>query len=248
MIKFIGCSFTEGGGLDNIDYYNFITNANFSYNDKRHYSYRLFIKKSLQRFRDKHRFSNIVGNKLNLESINLAISRGSNDYILKILFDEIDNNSNEIYVAIFSMFPRVRWYYEKTRKIYNLNSFDFNWPPYDKEPIMKSLSETYEMYLTNIYNLDVEKEKIKTQVKLLDNYAKSKNSKIYWSSWDDFYELEKITNNCITFDNKFLYKYVDSEKLQIHHHTDYKVNDNHLSVIGNEIIADKIYTVIKKDL
>jgi hypothetical protein len=30
-IKFFGCSFTEGGGLDNIDYYNFLNEDKLEY-------------------------------------------------------------------------------------------------------------------------------------------------------------------------------------------------------------------------
>jgi hypothetical protein len=113
---------------------------------------------------------------------------------------------------------------------------------------MTDLANTYKNYMEFVYNEDIERENILMQVKLLDEFAKSKNSKIYWSSWDDFYELKNVTNNCITFDDLFLYKFVDKNELQIHHHTGYKVNDNHLSVIGNIEVGDKIYNIIKKDI
>ncbi len=247
MIKFIGCSFTEGGGLDNIDYYNFITNANLYHNDNKHYTYNVFIKKALERFKVKNRFSTIVANKLKTDVKNLSVSRGSNSFILETLFNEINSNKNEIYVVIFSMFSRVYWNYNIDKKKYNLNSFDTNWPPYINNSEMQNLADTYKNYSEFIYNENIEKENIINQVKLLDSFSKSKNSKIYWSSWDDFDELKMATDNCITFDNSFLYKFVDKNELQIHHHTNYKVNDNHFSTIGNEVIADIIYNTIKNN-
>ncbi len=248
MIKFFGCSFTEGGGLNNVDYYNWLHNTDFKIDKNKSGDENDVIYKQLAEFRNQNRFSKIVSNKLNLDSENYSLSGGSNDYILKTLFNHMETNNNEIYVVVFSLFSRVRWYYEKTKKIYNLNSYDFSWFPYSNEPIMKSLSETYEMYLSYIYNLSIEKEKLKAQVKLMDCYAKSKNSKIYWASWEDFPELNDIASNYISFDNLDMFRFVLNNKLQIFHHTNDVCNDNHISLPGNEIIGNMIYDFIKKDI
>ena len=88
MIKFFGCSFTQGGGLDNIDYYNWINNTSLEYNHQDAF-------KQLELFRNEHRFTKIVSDRLGIESENFAVSRGSNNYSLEKLFNEIENNEKE---------------------------------------------------------------------------------------------------------------------------------------------------------
>lgn len=241
MIKFFGCSFTQGGGLDNIDYYNWINNTSLEYNHQDAF-------KQLELFRNEHRFSKIVSDRLGIKSENFAVSRGSNNYSLEKLFNEIENNENETYVCVLTLLSRVYWYYEPTNTKYNLNSFDKNWPPYQNEPIMENLSKTYEMYLGNIFNANDERERLETQVKLFDSYAKSKNSKIYWIDWDTFPQLKNITPNHISFNGQTMFEFVRDNELQIFHHTDNKCTDNHISVPGNKIVADVIYNAIKNDL
>lgn len=245
MIKFFGCSFTEGGGLDNIEYYNFLNNTNLVIDPNKTGDENDIVYKKLEAFRDEHKFSKIISNNLNTETKNLAISRGSNGYIFETLFNEIENNKNEIYVVVLTVLPRVYWYYEPTNEKYNLNSFEFNLHPYRSQPIMKNLADMYENYLKYVFNTKVEKQKIQKQIKLFDLYSKQKQSKIYWVSWEEFKELNTTTDNYITFDKMDLSQFVDKNKLQIFHHTNGVCTDNHISIYGNKIIADIIGNVIK---
>lgn len=252
-VKFFGCSFTEGGGLDNIDYYNFVTNSNLYFsNDKTEEGgdYNKKIKNKLENFRNNHRFSNIVGDKLQIKCENFAISQNSNENIFKKLFSEIEKNKNEIYVVVLTIFFRVNWYYEKTKKEYNLNSFDnFNWSPYNNDDVMRDLFDTYKMYISCVFNRDIEKQKLITQIKLLDSFAKTKNSKILWASWETlFSENKNITNNHILFDNLDLGEYIIKNKYQIFNHSNNICNDNHICVPGNKKVADIIYEKVKETL
>jgi hypothetical protein len=247
MIKFFGCSFTEGGGLDNIDYYNWIHSTQLKYprnsrniNDPNHYVY-----DKLTLFRNENRFSKIVSDKLGIASENFAVSRGSNDYSFEKLFNEIENNEKEIYVFVLTLISRVHWYYEPTNTRYNINSFDENLSPYYNQPIMKNLSKTYKMYLENIFNEKYEFERLETQIKLFDSYAKIKKSKIYWIEWDNLPRLKDITPNYISFNGKTMFEFVRDNELQIFHHTNNKNTDNHISLPGNKIIADIIYDALK---
>ena len=241
MIKFFGCSFTQGGGLDNIDYYNWINNTSLEDNHQD-------VFKQLELFRNEHRFSKIVSDRLGIESENFAVSRGSNNYSLEKLFNEIENNENETYVCVLTLLSRVYWYYEPTNTKYNLNSFDKNWPPYQNEPIMENLSKTYKMYLENIFNEEHELEKLETQVKLFDSYAKTKKSKIYWIEWGNFPKLKDITPNYISFNGQTMFEFVRDNELQIFHHTNNKNMDNHISLPGNKIIGEKIAEYLKEKL
>jgi len=248
MIKFFGCSFTEGGGLDNIDYYNWIHGTNLKYpidphdiNDPNFY-----VHNKLKLFRDENRFSKIVSDKLGIASENFAVSRGSNDYSFEKLFNEIENNEKEIYVFVLTLIPRVHWYYEPTDTRYNINSFDENLSPYYNRVIMKNLAKTYKMYLENVFNRNYEIERLETQIKLFDSYAKIKKSKIYWIEWDNLPRLKDITPNYISFNGQTMFEFVRDNELQIFHHTNNKNTDNHISLPGNRIIADIIYNTLKK--
>lgn len=248
MIKFFGCSFTEGGGLDNIDYYNWMHGTNLKYpndpHDKDDVHHNTYNK--LTSFRDENRFSKIVSDKLGIDSENFAVSRGSNDYSFEKLFNEIENNEKEIYVVVLTLFARVYWYYEPMDTRYNINSFDENLSPYFNRPIMKNLAKTYKMYLENVFNSNYERERLETQIKLFDSYAKIKKSKIYWIEWDNFPILKDITPNYISFNGQTMFEFVRDNELQIFHHTNNKNMDNHISLPGNKIVADVIYNALKK--
>lgn len=237
MIKFFGCSFTEGGGLDNIDYYNWIHNTSLKLPYAATY-------RTLELFRNENRFSKIVSDKLGIPHQNFAVSKGSNSYSLETLFNEMENNENEIYVCVLTLLPRVYWYYEPTDNKYNLNSFDESASPYDNRPIMRNLSKTYKLYLANIFNQDDELQKLEIQVKLFDEYAKMKNSKIYWIEWVSFPRLKNIASNYVSFKGQTMFEFVKNNKLQIFHHTDNVNPDNHISLPGNKIVADIIYNAI----
>ena len=69
-LKFFGCSFTEGGGLDNIDYYNFLNENKLEYlPDKFETTYqwqhRDTIVDKLEQYKVENRFSTILEKKLN---------------------------------------------------------------------------------------------------------------------------------------------------------------------------------------
>jgi len=256
-LKFFGCSFTEGGGLDNIDYYNFLNENKLEYlPDKFETTYqwqhRDTIVDKLEQYKVENRFSTILEKKLNnARIINLAVSQASNDYIFDKLYDVIDKNSNEIYIVFLTMITRRYWYYDLNGKKYNLNRTEFDASPFNNEEELLPLNEHYKKYLEIIFKQEDEMQRVFKQIKLLDIFAKSKNSKIIWSSWEmgDEMELdvvEKYAENVLKFEGKTLKQFCIKHKLQIHDDTNELVQDNHISLKGNEIIAEKIYEHLQK--
>lgn len=256
MIKFFGCSFTEGGGLNNIDYYNYIespeTPLTYWPIDSTPEE-RVEILKFLDSYKETHRFTSILSNSLNTPILNLAKSQSSNDYILEKLFKEIDENSNDIYFVILSIPHRRYWYYEVDKQKHNLNMLEFSANPFDSRESHKPLYNHFMSYLEYIYDLKTEVDSLVRNIKLYDRFAKSKGSKIVWSGWDfgdDDLELEFIKSNAenyLLFDGVSLKQFCIKKGLQIESETNGLIPDNHISKNGNIVVAEKIKEYIIKN-
>lgn len=256
MIKFFGCSFTEGGGLNNIDYYNFIESPTplLTYWPKDSSAEeRVNIVKFLDSYKETNRFTSVLSNLLGKDIINLAKSQASNDYILQTLFKEINENFNDIYFVILSLPHRRYWNYEVDKQKHNLNMPEFSGNPFDNRESHRPLYNHFMNYLEYVYDIETEIESFIRNIKLYDSFAKSKDSKIIWSAWDfgdDNIRLEFIQNtaeNCLLFDGLSLKHFCIKEGLQIETETNGLVPDNHISKRGNIIVAEKIKDYIIKN-
>ena len=91
------------------------------------------------------------------------------------------------------------------------------------------------------------------KVKLFDSFAKTKGSKIIWSSWEmgdyqkELKKLEIAAENVIKFDGLSMKHYCIKNKFQIHDETNGLVNDNHITLKGNRAIADIFINYIKEN-
>jgi len=256
MIKFFGCSFTEGGGLNNIDYYNFIESPQplLTYWPKDSTAEeRVKIIDFLDLYKQNNRFTSILAKSLNTDVVNLAKSQASNDYILENLFKEIDENNNDVYFIILSLPHRRYWYYEIDKEKHNLNMLEFSGNPFDNRESHKPLHQQFMGYLEYIFDLKTEINYLNRNIKLFDTFAKSKGSKIVWSGWDfgdDDIHLEalsKSAENLLLFDGLSLKHFCIKEGLQIEAETNGLVPDNHISKFGNVIVANKIKEYIIKN-
>lgn len=258
MIKFFGCSFTEGGGLDNIDYYNFLYKENLEYypkhlTDKNEiWQYRESIQQKLEKFKFDNRFTELVNKEVNCV-LNLAKSQASNGYIFENLFKEIDENYNEIYFVILSLHHRRYWYYDVDNKKHNLNMLDFSANPFDSREDYRPLYNHFKNYLEYIFDFNIETQSLIRNIKLFDTFAKSKSSKIIWSAWDfgdneiHLETINSVAENCLLFDGLALKYFCIKEKLQIEAETNGLVPDNHISKYGNNVVAKKIEEYIIKN-
>ena len=245
-IGFFGCSFTEGGGLDSLEWNDYALKNNLISDD-------WDIKKSISdyhrghhiedrydlvtQYRDKHRFSNLVGEKLDCKTKNHSESCNSNEHILNELHNNLENY--DIFVVQLTLLNRVHWYYEPTQKFYNLNNFDVSNHPYNNNPKLKKLAKHYEDWCTYIYNVEQVREQIHRQVQ----YFNSLGKKIYWITWDDFDNI-KEEKNLIKFKSKLndicLSKYSYENGTYFTELTNGVYHDSHLSPEGHKIVADKI--------
>lgn len=256
MMKFFGCSFTEGGGLNNIDYYNFIESPKSPlvyWPENSTPEERVEILNFLNSYKESNRFTSILRNSLNIPIINFAKSQASNEYILENLYKEIDENTHDTYFVILSLPHRRYWYYEVDKQKHNLNMSEFSGTPFDNREEYRPLYNHFKSYLEYIFDIQTELNSLVRNIKLLDLFAKSKKSKIVWSGWDfgdDEMHLETISSaaeNCLLFDGLSLKHFCINEGLQIEAETNGLVPDNHISKYGNIVVAERIKDYIIKN-
>ena len=218
-IGFFGCSFTEGGGLNSPNWNEYAIKHNL-------------IPKSLKgrcgEVMKKYRYSTLIGNELNCEVKNFAISGGSNETILNLLFDNYDNF--DICVFQFTMFDRMKIYDDKTSSFYDINGKEANAPKnvinYFLKTITEHQSRDYEIY------------KVKQVIKLYDNIFEKINKKIIWLFADMIEDVQ--SKNVIYLEPIGLHKYMVENKYTFKQVTNEFYDDWHWAPTGHRHLAKKI--------
>lgn len=257
-MHFFGCSFTEGGGLDNFDYYNFVTGKNYNINDnvqKEHIE--------VQMHKEENRYSSVVGNILGLEVKNYAVGANSNEAILKKLFEIVNDKStkqNDIFIVQPSFYSRKFYWYEPTNEFLSINSLKkSDWPYRDKQEYMP-LNELHNLNIAYCHNEEYEFFKFLNNMELYNSYFKEKNIKLFWTPWLDLsiknlhseldidnIEYSNKYKNVIFYENKSMGRYICDNNLLICN-TSAKVNDFHKSIEGHQLIGEKITEYLKEKL
>ena len=257
-IGFFGCSFTEGGGLDGVEWNKYALknklipskwdiekngNPDEGLDTRAH-------RDLCEKYAKQHRFSHLVGQKLNCEVENLSQSRSSNEFIIDKLYRELDFrtfNNFDIIVVQFTIVIRRYIWWEPDNRFYNISGMDFSGHPLlrhkdQRVGHLNALQETCANYISYNHNESYEQDKIAMMVDLFDSYGK----KIYWM----FYE--PIPRNCkskniIYFEpDGHLHKWSEQNNFTINKDTNGEYQDNHFSVKGHEVIAEKIVEKINE--
>ena len=257
-IHFFGCSFTEGGGLDNFDYYNFITGKNYNVNDN--------ISEQAEEIRihkESNRYSAIVGNILNVETKNYAFGANSNEAILKKLFEVVNESttkSDDIFIVQPSFYARKFYWYEPFQQFFSVNASEVGDWPYRNRDEWMPLHQLHNLNLKYCHNEEYEFNKFLNNMELYNSYFKEKNVKLFWAPWADLslntfpekLDIDNITHlkkykNIILYENKSMGRYICDNKLLI---TDVfkQSNDTHKSLEGHRLIGNKIAEYLKDKL
>lgn len=254
-IHFFGCSFTEGGGLDNFDYYNYNTGKNYDISNNIREE-----NEEVRLFKEANRYSTLVGNILGLETTNYAIGCNSNEGILKSIF-EASNDSNttkdDIFVIQTSFYSRKFYWYEPFEEFLSVNALEkTDWPYRNKEEWMP-LHQLHNLNVKYAHNEQYEIDKLISNMQIYNSYFKEKGIKVFWTPWPDLTlepfptEIDKFNSdllktipNIIFYDGKSMGRYISDNKLQIRDDLK-KSNDSHKSLKGHEIIANLISQYLK---
>ena len=251
IINFFGCSFTEGGGLDNIEYYNFKTNSNLE-------DYTLKNTHFLKKFKEKYRYSNVVGELIGCKTRNFAIGCNSNENILNKLFEIVNSNETkkgDIFIVQTTIFSRRHIWYEPTETFYSVNTLEMSGWPYQNKEEMKKLNELYNLYFSYSHNEQYEMDKLLMYIDLFNAYCKEKGLKLFWMPWADlvigdnntkknFYS-KFIEKNFILFNELSMGSFINSNELRIKDELK-TLLDNHKTVDGHKIVAERIVEFLKQ--
>ena len=245
-INFFGCSFTEGGGLDNLEYYNMKTNSKLK-------DYSTSNSKILCEYKEKNRYSTIIGQLLNCEIKNYAFGCNSNENIINKLYEIAKSgniNKDDIFIVQTTIFSRKHFWYEATNEFYSINALDFTGWPYQEKKIMKPLNELYNLYYQYSYNEEYEIKKLLMEIEFINSWFKNMGIKLYWlpwaeldisTNWDILKEKnKKLKNqNFIFFDGMALGSFIDKSEFKIC--DEFKgLTDKHKSTEGHRFVAQKI--------
>jgi hypothetical protein len=257
-IHFFGCSFTEGGGLDNFDYYNYNTGLNYNIDNNIREEY-----EEVRLFKEDKRYSSIVGKLMGVKINNYAIGCNSNEGILKKVFEVLndsDTTENDIFIVQTSFYSRKFYWYEPTEEFLSVNALEKEDWPYRNMEIWMPLHQLHNLNVKCAHNEQYEIDKLITNMQIYNSYFKEKGIKLFWTPWPDLTlekfptEINKFNNNLlqkipniIFYDRKSMGRYITDNELQIR--DDFKESmDSHKSLKGHEMIANKIVEFLKKKL
>ena len=257
-IHFFGCSFTEGGGLDNFDYYNYNTGKNYdiTHNIREN-------NEEVRLFKEANRYSTLVGNILGLETVNYAIGCNSNEGILKSVFEVINDcntTKNDIFVIQTSFYSRKFYWYEPFEDFLSVNALGAAEWPYRNREEWLPLHELHNLNVKYAHNEKYEIDKLIMNMQIYNAYFKEKGIKVFWTPWPDLTlepfpskideinrELLKIIPNIIFYDDKSMGRYITDNDLQIRNYFKESM-DSHKSLQGHQIIAEKIAEYLKNKI
>jgi hypothetical protein len=246
LIVGIGCSFTEGGGLDNPNIYKFLNKIT----DGVDYSWPNEIP---MQFKKENNYIAYLAKILNCEYINLSESMSSNDLIFQKTYDyfkkENLSDRNILFIGQITLFSRQHVYYDYTKEFKKLNKIEFSEPPFENKEKYKPLHEYYTNYLSFVYNEDIALKNIERNIDLYTNWLIQKNIYPLWLSYDGNSSQFEDNDNFIKFEGENLGAYAKKNKLRLADIPNCPENDLHLSMEGHNIVANMIYKkLINKSL
>jgi len=240
LIIGFGCSFMEGGGLDNPEIHKRINKLN-----------KVAELEDAIIFKHKNNFIANLGEIYKCEYINLAESRCPNDLIFQNIYNYFNTKNIDkkiLMVGQISLFSRLYLYYEKTKEYLKLNSLDFNLPPFNSEDRYKELYQYYENYLSYVYNENLVYNKIIRDITTYTKWLESIGISCIWLSYDGTPHQFLESKNFIKFNGDNLGAWIEKNKLRLCDIPELETGDLHMSIEGHELVAKKIYEHLNKNL
>lgn len=150
----------------------------------------------------KYRASSLVAEHLNIPEVNVARPGGSNESIVRKVFEWIEENpsSNPLVLIGLTGLTRMEVWSEHDQMFYDIHPFDFPASkPWESvvaykrakkllgdESLNKELYTWVKTYAQNFYNTEIEEKKLRRKIKLFDSYLKLKNIDYFiWNSIED---------------------------------------------------------------
>lgn len=252
-----GCSFTEGGGLNHPIYHE----NQVEKEEKKSPSISL-KEPNLQEFAIKNSYPAFLADKLECDFYNYGISSGSNELIIKTLYDIVTNKGlteehplfsredlkgdrfltdddykNTFITIQFSVLSRILLYLVEDKRLEPING-----AYYPKDYV----NEFYEMYIKYFYDINVEYKKILHYIDVYSNFLTSKGIDHVFTFYETPTSSIDKSKILVSFDGMDLGKFAHENKLRICDIKELNFNDTHFSVEGNKTVGNKIYEHLSK--
>lgn len=258
LIIGIGCSFTEGGGLDSPNYHKYIKGDTEYYTKEyqekqKDEDERLeYMKDEFIEYKKNNNYIVYLSNLLNCDYINLSESGSSNELIFEKIYkyfkEDYPKNKKILLISQLSIFTRKHVFFNETEEFLNLNSIDIMNPPFNGNEKYKNLQKYYELYITSIHNDEINLKNLVKDMEIYNNWLLNKNVDVMWLSYEDDKNYFVESKNFIKFDNKNLQKFAEMNKIRNMDLPNFPDNDTHFSIKGHEIISKKIYEHLEKKI
>ena len=237
LIIGFGCSFMEGGGLDNQTIHM-----------RMHGLKTPISLNETEEFRYKNNFIAYLAELYNCEYINFAESRCPNDLIFENIYKYFNNNVSDkkiLLVGQISLFNRIYAYYEPIEKFVKISALRWEDHPFNCEPQMKELYDYFERHLKYIYNEDAEYKKTLRNIETYTAWLTEKNIDSVWLSYEGRPDQFTESKNFIKFDGDNLGAYVEKNKLRLKDDPILKTDDLHMTINAHRLVANTIYEKIR---
>lgn len=234
-----GCSYTEGGGLNNPLYHTLIDDINVESKGPTEYT---------KKYATYHSFPGYLSRLLNCPFINYGLSCSANDLIFETVFDvcgsiEYNIAKNTLVTIQTSSLSRMYLHDNLTDKAYTLNSPDARFTGIMTDNIHKY----YLDYITHFFNHSFEHKKVIRNAKTLRTWLKSRGFDVILISAEYVNKVEPPFFYFPNSNNGTLVDFMHVNKLAI---ADIPNNtvfiDNHMTEKGNEIVANLLFNNLQE--
>jgi hypothetical protein len=230
-----GCSFTEGGGLNNQNFHRYLSGDN-NYSDKPEN-----VLPEHTEYAYTQSYPGQLSKLLNCEVENYGTSRAANELIFNMAYDKINElvDKENILVTIqTTLLSRILLQVPYQGKSITVNNFT---------GIEGSVKTFYELYVCEFFDFDYAHKKIIQQVDAYNAWFNQKNVDVVWLIYE--MDLEKFPVDkpfIVNFDGLDLMRFVHNHKLTITDLPNFPYKDSHFSPEGHKVIANKIFEHLKK--
>jgi hypothetical protein len=228
-----GCSFTEGGGMNNQNFHRYLNgDTNYSSTPEE-------VLPEHTQYAYDHSYSGYLARLLNCEVENHGTSRAANELIFNMAYDkisELDDTENIVVTIQTSILSRVLLQLPHENTYTTLNNF---------VNINGSKKTYYELYFCEFFDFKYAIKKLLQEIEVYSAWFKQKNVDVIWLLYEADINSIPSKNNIVDFEGLDLMRFVDKNKLTITDLPNFPYKDLHFSPQGHKIIANKIFEHLK---